>query len=72
MKVILTLATLLLCGCATTCRDHPVACGVAAGIVIGAVILAAEGDNRGDRVTVVPKHRRMSPCQPLGVTPCGP
>lgn len=68
MKSAIVLGTLLLAGCAT-CRDHPVACAAITGVVAASVVLSID-HHRGDPSD--PLHRRMSPCEPIGVTQCGP
>lgn len=71
MKLITALAAVLtLSGCAT-CHEYPTTCAAVAGVVIVSLAISAD-HHQGDRIEPSPLHRRMSPCQPLGVTPCGP
>lgn len=41
LRAALLAAVLALVGCAT-CREHPVACGIASAIVVGSIAAAAE------------------------------
>lgn len=72
MNKLITIGMALAIGGCATCREYPVSCAVVTGIVATSIAISVDQHNNGDRLTTAPLHRRFSPCQPLGVTPCVP
>lgn len=68
MKTILTLSILLLTGGCATCRNHPIACTVAATVVAGSIAATAYHYSEHDR-----RRPTYGPCKTEdGVIGCDP